>query len=336
VRDPRGFLAGFPDGGILDEVQRAPELLSYLQVDVDERRQSGRWILTGSQNLLLLSGVSQSLAGRAALIELLPLAQGELRAAGWLASDLYELLWRGGYPAPFDRGEPVQDWLSSYVATYLERDVRQLTNVGDLLTFQTFVRLAAGRTGQLLNLSQLGSDAGVSHNTARSWLSILEACYLVVRLPPFFRNLGKRLVKTPKLHFLDSGLCCYLLGIRTPDELRLHPLRGALFESWVVSEVLKAHHNSGVSPRLSFFRDAHGMEVDLLVEQGTDMAGLEVKSGATVPLESFEPLRRLSEQLPELRHRFVVHGGQESWAVAAGRALSYLQMDTVDWTARPR
>jgi predicted AAA+ superfamily ATPase len=331
LSDPRGFLEAFPKGAVLDEVQRAPELLSYIQVDVDAQRQRGRWILTGSQNLLLLSGVSQSLAGRAALLELLPFSVGELRAAGWLADDLFSILWRGGYPALFDRGEDAAEWLAGYVATYVERDVRQTLNIGDLLAFQTFLRLSAARTGQLLNLSQLGSDAGITHNTAKSWIGVLEASYLALRLPPFHRNVGKRLVKTPKLHLLDSGIACYLLGIRNADELRLHPLRGAIYETWVVSEILKAHHNLGAPARLSFFRDAHGLEVDLLIERSRALVGVEVKSGATVPMEAFAPLESVARLLPELRTRIVLHGGSESWSVKQGRALSYREIDGTDW-----
>jgi len=332
--DPRGFLDGMPDGGVLDEVQRAPDLLSYIQVDVDTRQQRGRWILTGSQNLLLHSGVSQSLAGRAALLELLPFSVAELRAGGWLDDELFGVLWRGGYPALFDRAEDPAAWLASYVATYVERDVRQTLNVGDLLAFQTFLRLAATRTGQLLNLSQLGGDAGIVHNTAKSWISVLEASYIAKRLPPFHRNLGKRLVKTPKLHLLDSGVACYLLGIRSADELRLHPLRGAIFESWVVSEIVKAHHNASQPPTLSFFRDAHGLEVDLIVEHGTRLMGVEIKSGATVPLETFAPLEAVTRLLPELSTRIVLHGGRESWTTRAGRALSYREIDRHDWLQR--
>lgn len=226
IRDPRGLLREVPDGAILDEIQRAPDLLSYLQVDVDEHPQPGRWILTGSPNLLLHAGVSQSLAGRAALLELLPFSLAELRAAGLASDDLFSVLWKGGYPAIFDRDEAPPDWLGGYIATYVERDVRQRLNVGDLLTFQSFMRLLAARTGQMLNLSALGGDAGVQHATAKRWTALLEASYLVRRLPPFFRNLRKRLVKAPKVHMLDSGLACALLGIRTPDELRHHPLRG--------------------------------------------------------------------------------------------------------------
>ena len=331
LQDPRGFLEGFPEGAVLDEVQRAPDLLSYIQVDVDGRRQPGRWILTGSQNLLLLAGVSQSLAGRAALLELWPFSLAELRAAGWMAEDLFSLLWRGGYPALFDRGEDAAEWLASYVATYVERDVRQTLNIGDLLAFQTFLRLAATRTGQLLNLSQLGSDAGITHNTAKSWVGVLEASYLALRLPSFHRNLGKRLVKTPKLHLLDSGIACYLLGIRTPEELRLHPLRGAILESWVCAEIMKAHLNMGQRPGLSFFRDAHGLALDVMVEKGAQLMGVEVKSGATVPVEAFEPLDAVAKLIPELRTRLIVHGGSESWSIRQGRAVSYRELDRVEW-----
>ena len=336
LADPRGFLNGMPEGGVLDEIQRAPDLLLYVQVDLDAhaRRQRGRWILTGSHKLPLPSRVSQSLAGRAAFLELLPFSVAELRAGGWLESDLFSLLWRGGYPAPFDRGEEPAAWLASYVATCVERDVRQTLTVGDLLAFQTFLRLAATRSGQLLNLSQLGGDAGIVHNTAKSWVDVLEASYLATRLPPFHRTPGKRLVKTPKLYLLDSGVACYLLGIRSPDELRFHPLRGAIFESWVVSEIMKAHHNAGQQPKVSFFRDTHGLEVDVLIEHGANLTGVEIKSGATVPLEMFAPLEAVARLVPGLRTRIVLHGGTESWTAQAGQALSYREIDRRDWTKR--
>ena len=336
LADPRGFLEAFPKGAVLDEIQRAPELLSYIQVDVDARAQRGKWILTGSQNLLLLSGVSQSLAGRAALLELLPLALPELRAASWLGQDLFTVLFRGGYPAPMQRREPQQAWLADYVRTYVERDVRQVLAVSDLLAFQTFLRLAAARTGQILNLSQLGSDAGVSHNTAKSWLGVLEASYLAVRVPPFFRNLGKRLMKTPKLHFLDTGLVCYLLGIRSAEELRAHPLRGAVFESWIVSEVLKAQRNAGLPSNLAFFRDAHGLEVDLLVDRGADIVAVEAKSGSTVASDAFEPLARVATLIPEIGEQIVIHGGSDAWAFRLARAVPYLALDSIDWLGTAR
>lgn len=333
LADPRGFLATLPNGAVLDEIQRAPELLSYIQVDVDARPTRGRWILTGSQNLLLLSGVAQSLAGRAALLELLPLSLTELRRADWLSTNPFEVMFRGGYPAPFQRGEQHRDWLADYVRTYVERDVRQVLAVGDLLAFQTFLRMAATRTGQLLNLSQLGADAGVSHNTAKSWIGILEASYIALRVPPFFRNLGKRLVKTPKLHFLDTGLVCYLLGIRSPEELEAHPLRGAVFESWVVSEACKAQRNTNAHANLSFFRDAHGLEVDLLVERGSDILAVEAKSGQTVASDVLAPLRALGELTSEKIESVVIHGGDESWSLHEARMVAFRDLDSLDWGA---
>ena len=330
LSDPRGFLGGFPHGAVLDEVQRAPDLLSYIQVDVDGRRQAGRWILTGSQNLLLISSVAQSLAGRASILELLPLSLAELRAAGWLGEGPFDVLFHGGYPAPFDRGEDRRGWLGDYVRTYVERDVRQMLAISDLLAFQTFLRMAATRTGQLLNLSELGADAGISHNTARSWIGVLEASYVVTRIPPFFRNIGKRLVKTPKLHFLDTGLACYLLGIRSAEELRAHPLRGPLFESWVVSEVSKARLNRGLAPDLSFFRDAHGLEVDLLVARARGTAAIEAKSGATVPVSAFAPLHAVADLVPEVRDRWIVHGGDRSFSHEGARAITYGEIDLLD------
>jgi uncharacterized protein len=330
IDDPRGFLAAYANGAIIDEVQRAPQLLSYIQVDVDETKTPGRWILTGSQNLLLLSTVSQSLAGRSALLELLPLSCSELHLAG-IKGDLFTTLWRGGYPPLFDRNEEPQEWLADYVATYIERDVRQVLNVGDLLAFQTFLRLCASRTGQILNLSQLGSDAGIALNTAKAWLSVLEASYIVARLPPLFRNIGKRLIKSPKLHFLDSGLACYLLGIRTAQELCNHPLRGAIFESWIYAEIVKAHRNQGIVPRLSFYRDGAGHEVDLIVEQGPKLVAIEAKSGATVSNDAFYGLNRLADLLPEVGKRFVVHGGNTTFSASGGTATSFADLHQVDW-----
>lgn len=270
----------------MDEVQHVPELLSYLQGEIDERPERGRFVLTGSQNFTLSATVSQSLAGRVGVAELLPLSVSELAAAGRLG-DVWTCVLRGGYPAIHARRMEPHDWFSSYVATYVERDVRQLLNVVDLTAFETFLALAAARTSQLLDHSRIGSDVGITQPTARRWLTVLEASYLVFRLPPFFRNLGKRLVKTPKLHFFDSGLLCYLLGIRTVEQLRYHPLRGAIFESWVVSEIGKAYRNAGERAGLTFFRDRHGLEVDLIAEFGLSRSIVEVKSAETVSFDAF-------------------------------------------------
>ena len=246
--DPRGFLDEHRDGAILDEVQHVPQLLSWLQVEVDARADVGRFVLTGSRQFGLTQAISRSLAGRTAVLHLLPLALDELQRFDRPPDTLFETLLAGAYPRVHDRALDAQVWHAGYITTYVERDVRQLKAVGDLEAFAAFVQLAAGRTAQTVNLSSLGGDAGVSHNTARSWLSVLEASYLLHRLPPWHRNLKKRLTKAPKLHFIDSGLLCHLLGIRSVEALRHHPLRGAIFESWVVSEVLKARRNVGLSP----------------------------------------------------------------------------------------
>jgi len=335
LRDPRGFLAELRGGAILDEVQRAPDLLSYLQGEVDERPEPGRFILTGSANFALLQTVSQSLAGRTALLNLLPLEMAELRAFGPVPEDLFEVLWRGSYPAVFDRGLDARDWYRGYVGTYLERDVRQILNIGDLVAFQSFLRLAAGRTAQLLNLSGLGSDAGVTHGTARSWVSVLEASFVAHRLSPLHSNLSKRIVKTPKLHFFDTGLVCYLLGIRSPDDLRNHPLRGAIFETWVAAEVLKAHHHRGVEPALFFFRDRKGQEVDLVLDRSRDPVAVEAKSGQTVAEDffaGFDALDRLPPEGSSSRwRRVVVYGGRERQERSRALVLPWSQIDRFDW-----
>jgi len=334
--DPREFLAGYPDGAVLDEVQRIPALLSYIQTDVDARPDRGRFILTGSANFALLESIGQSLAGRTAVLHLLPLGMEELRRFPQSPRELFELLWMGSYPATYDRGLAPGEWYPSYLATYLERDVRMLLNVGDLVAFQTFLRLCAGRAGQLVNLSALGADTGVTHTTARAWLSVLEASYVVWRLPPFHANLGKRLVKTPKLHFLDSGLVCYLLGIRSPDQLRDHPLRGAIFETWVASEVLKARLHRGLQPSLSFFRDRKGTEVDLLVELGRSILAVETKSGRTVAADYFDGLKAFTAAVSADTARrtvegFVVYGGGETQRRSSATVVPWSELDACRW-----
>lgn len=279
--DPRGFLARFKGGAVFDEAQRWPALFSHLQGLVDADRTPGRFILTGSQQFGLLAGVTQSLAGRVGMTRLLPLAASELAgvADGTLALD--DVLWRGGYPALHIQAVAPGDWYASYVATYLERDVRQVLKVQDLGTFQRFVRLCAGRCGQLLNLNALAGEAGITHTTARAWLSVLESSDVAYLLAPYHRNFGKRLVKTPKLYFVDTGLASWLLGIRAADMLALHPMRGALFENWVVTEHLKARCNAGESADLYFWRDNNGVEADLLYEVQAKLQTIEIKSGQT-------------------------------------------------------
>jgi hypothetical protein len=326
--DPRGFLAPLRDGAILDEIQRCPELLSYLQGEVDEDPRPGRFILTGSANLSVLAGVSQSLAGRAAVLELLPCSYEEVVRFPGPPRELFEVLWAGGYPAVFDRGIPPPDWYRSYLATYVERDVRTLLNIGDLLSFQTFLRLCAGRVGQLVNFSSLAADAGITHNTARAWVSVLEASFLVFRLPPWHANVRKRLVKTPKLYFFDTGLAAALLGVRDPRQLPEHPLRGALFENWVVGQVVTARLHRGLPPAAFFYRERNGFEVDLVIEVGEEAMAVECKSGATVSGDAFFRLEALCRRLgeaagaPRLR-RCVVYGGEEGQQRRAGEVIPW-------------
>jgi predicted AAA+ superfamily ATPase len=335
--DPRAFLKDLRDGAVLDEIHRVPELLSYLQGIVDADPTPGRFLLTGSSNLTLRCDVTQSLAGRTALLELLPLDIDE-RASLAATADPWEAIWAGGYPAIFDRGVPPDQWLGAYVGTYVERDVRQVLSVGDLVAFQSFLELAATWTGNLVNLSALGAGIGVSHNTARSWLSVLEAGYLVHRTSPLLRNLGKRLVKAPKLHFLDTGLACWLLGIRSPDELRRHPLRGPLMESWVVSEVRKALANRGLRPCLHHWRDAHGQEVDLVVDRGRDLLAVEVKAGSTLHPSFFDNLQRFArlarEAVPPPQdgvRAVLVYGGDQRQERTAALALPWREIQSGPW-----
>ena len=335
--DPRGFLAQFEDGAFIDEVQRVPELLSYLQGVVDRDPRPGRFILTGSQNLNLIQNVSQSLAGRTALLRLLPCALGEVRAFDVFPSDLASTLLHGGYPRIFDQKIPPRLWFKDYVATYLERDVRQVLNVGDLVAFQTFLGLCAGRSGQLLNLSALGGDAGVTHATAKAWVSVLEASFVAIRLRPYHRNINKRLIKTPKLHFLDSGLLCYLLGIETAEQLSRHPLRGAIFETWVTAEVLKSRWNSNATGSVFFYRDQRGHEVDLVIEEAGHVRGIECKSGQTIAADFFVPLETFgalaSADAAVLGYEAaVVYGGERAEQRSAGRVVPWSEMHEHPWT----
>lgn len=328
--DPRAFLAQFPAGAIIDEVQRVPELPSYLQGIIDADPKPGRWILTGSNNLALAEAVSQSLAGRTTVHHLLPLARNEVTRFEQHPGRLEETIFAGGYPRIFDQGLNPSEWLRSYVATYIERDVRTISNVGDLLNFQRFVELCAGRTAQLVNLSALASDCGVSQPTARAWLSILEASFIAFRLPPFHRNLGKRLVKMPKLHFYDTGLVCWLIGIRTPEQLHTHPLRGPMFETWVVSEIAKYRMNLGETKGMCFYRSRDGAEVDLVIEHPSRLTLIEAKSSQTPSSSLFDGALRVRRHLSGAGIAcdvVVAYAGEEYQARTAGRLTPWDRVD---------
>ena len=306
--DPRGFLARLGQGAILDEIQRVPDLLSYLQVLADEAGRNSLFVLTGSEQFRLSDAISQSLAGRTALLRLLPFSLVERRRTG--ASDnIDDILYSGFYPRIHDRKLEPRQALGDYFETYVERDVRRIGEIRNLANFRRFVRLCAGRVGQLANLSSLGADAGVSHTTASHWLTVLEASYVVFRLPSFHANIRKRLVKSPKIYFYDVGLASHLIGIEHAAQIGTHPLRGPLFENAVVVEALKHRFNRGRRSNLSFFRDSRGLECDLLYENGHGMAAIEIKSGATVASDWFDSLNRVAKELPEIVTRAVVYGG---------------------------
>jgi uncharacterized protein len=292
-KDPRGFLDHYKSGVVIDEVQRVPDLLSYLQGVVDESQNMGRFILAGSQNLLLLAHVSQSLAGRAAYMELLPCSYAELSGRVG-AQSLDQLMLQGGFPAVFMRDVSPADWFASYLGTYVERDVRQISRVADLMLFQRFLKMVAARCGQLINLNAIAIDLGVAHTTVRDWLNVLETSYIVFRLSPYFSNLGKRLVKTPKLYFYDTGLVANLLGISNTHVLNTHPARGALFENYMISEYLKYCRNFGLANSLYFWQDHLGTEVDLLIEKSGSLWPIEMKSGATFQPEWLKGLNAWS------------------------------------------
>lgn len=313
--DPRSFLQAFAQGGVIDEIQRVPDLLSWIQVMVDEQRPAAPLVLTGSHQIDLLKGVSQSLSGRTSLLQLLPMSVNEIREAG-LHRSTDALIHQGGYPRIHAERLDPSVVLSDYFATYAERDLRQLMEVRRLDDFRRFVRLAAGRVGQVLNVHSLAADAGVSDRTARDWLSVLEASHLVWLLPPWHENLGKRLTKAHKLYFCDVGLAAWLIGITQAAQLSSHPLRGALFENLVVMEFVKHALHRGERPDLHFFRDSNGLEVDLVVGNGLPPGQLglvEIKSGQTVSSSWFKPMERVAQALGPTRigRRMMIYGGSE-------------------------
>ena len=307
--DPVAFLGQYSGGVVIDEIQRVPSLLSYIQCIVDENPDKhGRFILTGSQNLQIMRGVSQSLAGRTALASLLPFSLAELGGS----QDVWETLWRGFFPRIFHDNLNPTEALAFYTATYLERDVRELVKVKDLSRFSQFLRLCAGRTGQLLNAANLAADCGIAGKTAMEWVSILEASYIIRRLSPWLSNVSKRLSKTPKMYFLDTGLVCYLLGIDSPGQLANHPLRGAIFETFVMTEFWKHYANGGVTDRLFHYRDGAQREIDLLDECSPRRLLVEIKSGQTPSAEWGETLKRISAAIPGTSRLCVVYGGRLS------------------------
>lgn len=325
--DPRSFLKNYPNGAIFDEAQRVPELFSYLQgvIDADEKI---HFVLSGSQHFLLMEQVTQSLAGRVAILQLLPLSLMEMKNAHLPLSTIEQTLFNGGYPRIFNQNIAPYDFHNAYLQTYVERDVRQLRQITDLEHFMRFIRLCAGRIGQLLNVHSLASDAGISSTTAQAWLSVLQTSHIIFTLQPHFKNFNKRLVKTPKLYFTDTGLACHLLGIEKPEQVASHFLKGGLFENLIILELLKNRYNQGKKSNLYFWRDNHGHEVDCLIENVDQLTPIEIKSSETTNFGFFDGLKywkNLSDENTKLG--IVVFGGNESLITSMGDYVSWRDLE---------
>jgi len=326
LTDPRGFLSNYPTGAILDEIQNTPELFSYIQRIVDENRQI-HFILTGSSNFLLMEKISQTLAGRTAVLHLLPFSLKELEP---LTEPYENLIFKGLYPRIYDRNISPTDFYPAYIQTYVDRDVRLIKNIGDINSFIQFTQLCAGRIGQPLNYASLASDAGISPNTAKSWLSVLESSYILYRLQPYHRNFNKRLVKSAKLYFVDTGVACSLLGIKEQGQVQLHYMKGLLFENLVLNEFIKRNFNRGENHQPYFWQDHQGKEIDCVLVNGDKVTAIEIKSGKTISASYFDNLNcwRSLASLPEYQG-YVVYGGEQSMQTHAGELMSWRDLNRI-------
>ena len=321
--DPKAFLKQYSERTIFDEIQRAPHLLSYLQEIVDQNKINGQFVLTGSHQLLLREAVTQSLAGRTGILHLLPLSIAELHEAKIAFDTPSEYIFQGFLPRIYDQQQRPHTAYANYFQTYVERDVRLLIKLKDVVLFEKFMKLLAGRVGQIINYQSLSSDVGVDGMTIKAWLSILEASFVIFRLPPYFENFGKRVIKTPKIYFTDTGLLCYLLGIERVDQVERDPLIGNMFENLVVLEALKARYNQGLTPNLYFYRDNQGYEIDLLHKQGSELLGVEIKSASTWNGSFKKALQHFDQKLKPLAKRAVVYSGEAIEFSDGVRTISY-------------
>ncbi len=323
--DPESFLGQSKTGLIIDEIQRVPELLSYIQVIVDEKKENGLYILTGSQQFGLRSNISQSLAGRTAILRLLPFTHKE--ALNFGSRSLESWLHQGCYPRPYDQDIPPVQYYGDYLETYIERDLRQLSNIKDLSLFERFIRLCAGRTGCELNLNSLANDTGITQPTAREWISILEASFIIFLLPPYHANISKRLTKSPKLYFLDIGLATFLSGIEAPSQLVNHPMKGAFFETMVVTELVKHRYNQGLRSNLFYYREHSGLEIDILHQFADKLVPMEVKLSSTIKADFFKGIQSFKTRFPDqYKPGYIVYTGELRQQRSAGVALPYNQM----------
>ncbi len=327
--DPKAFLKQYRNKVIFDEVQRTPHLLSYLQVMVDESKENGQFVLTGSHQLELKAAIAQSLAGRTGILTLLPLSISEMDKAGISFDSAEDYIFNGFLPRIYDQQQRPHTAYANYYQTYIERDVRQLINLKDATLFEKFMKLLAGRVGQLINYQSLGNDVGVDNKTIKQWLSILEASFIVFKLPPYFENFGKRVIKSPKYYFTDTGLLSYLLDIEKPSQVSRDPLVGSLFENLVVIEALKTRFNKGQKSNLYFFRDSHGHEIDLLYKSGREFTGVEIKSSSTWNNSFKKELKRFSEKNIQLANSYVVYNGEAMVFSDGVEALSFMNVANI-------
>ncbi|MFH0796294.1 MAG: ATP-binding protein [Candidatus Omnitrophota bacterium] len=324
LSDPRGFLSTHHKGAIIDEVQRVPHLLSYIQTMVDKRQTGGQFILTGSQNILLQEKISQTLAGRTALLTLAPLSLEELIGTSYEMPNSEDYILKGFYPRIYDRKIPPHDWYPNYIQTYIERDARLIKNISDLNTFQKFVRMCAGRTGQALNLSSLGNDCGITHNTAKAWISVLESSYIIYLLKPYYKNFNKRLIRMPKLYFYDTGLVCALLGIQNKAQISVHYLKGSLFETFILSEIIKYRLNRGMEPSCYYWKDKTGHEIDCIIEMPDALLRVEIKSGKTITEDFFKGLKYWEILAGgESNGSFLIYNGDENQKRTLAQVLNW-------------
>jgi len=320
--DPRRFLHSFPNGAILDEAQRVPQLFSYLQTMVDNNK-ALRFILSGSQNFLLIEKITQSLAGRVGILNLLPFSYAEIQNLAPIQS-LEAAAWRGGYPALYTSSVPQDIFFNNYLQTYLERDVRSLKNVGDIMQFSRFMRLCAGRIGQPLNMSNLATDVGVASNTIKSWISVLEASYIIFMLPPFHENFNKRQTKSPKLFFFDTGLACHLLGISAPAQLETHHYLGNIVENYLIAELYKKRTNEGKRPAFWFWQDHKNNEIDLLIEEGGKIKAVEIKSSHTFNSRLLSGLKQWQNLNGDAQTQsYLVYAGEQRMELEHGRLMPW-------------
>ncbi len=328
--DPKGILGHQQSKWIIDEAQEYPELFSFLLSIIDTNKMKGQFILSGSQNFALLNNISQSLAGRVAVLEFLPLTYQELSSYGdYARAWIWDLIYQGSYPGTYHDQVPTDLWYKSYITTYLQRDVRQLLKVKDLSKFHLFLRLCAGRHGQLTNLSELGAACGVSHTTVSEWLSVLEASFIIFRLQPYYKNFNKRLVKMPKLYFYDSGLVCHLLGIESGQHAVMHAARGPLFEGFVIGEIIKQIISKGKMPNVYFWHSQKNLEIDLLIEKGSQLTAVEIKSSSTFSKDFLVQLKKwqaIYQQTGDL-DCYLAYSGTESFTIDSIGVISYQDLD---------